>query len=263
MKSNLNIYELGTGISFKKNSTSKAIHFKRRFLFTHSDKRWETKPDKQSFYKELIEIDLHSISHIDSLNHIAVNRTGYNGVKYDGDPTNYPDGAQTLPLIKGSALMLDIPRFLKVEYLNEKQEIDSLMIKNCLEYQNTKIEDFDILLIRTGHIRYLKDRKYAKYYRSEIGLSVDAIFWLSEKNIKVIGADNFAVESIPTKPNSYSEFYPGHKKFITEQGILVIENLDFEELSNHNINEFYFVAAPIRITNASAALVNPIALVNI
>lgn len=262
MSNKLDIYELGTGINFKKNSTTKYIYFKRRFLFTHSSKRWESKPNKQSFYKELIEIDLHSISHIDSLNHIAVNRTGFNGANYNADPTHYPDGAQTLPLIKGSALMLDIPNFLKVERLNEKQEIDPLMIQNCLEFQNAKIEDFDILLIRTGHIRYLKERKYVKYYRSEIGLSVDAIFWLSEKNIKVIGADNFAVESIPTKPNCYSEFYPGHKKFITEKGILIMENLDFEELASQNINKFYFVAAPIRINNASAALVNPIALVN-
>lgn len=260
-ETNINIIELGIGIPFYENSTTEKIKFKKKYLFTHDDERWNEKPNRQSFYKELVEMDLHSISHIDSLNHGASNKTGFNGVRYEGDPSTYENGADVTPTIEGMALMLDFPKFLHVNYLEENNEITVQLLKDCLNFQNAKIEDYKILLVRTGHIFFWNNGQYEKYFEKEVGLSVEAILWLAEKSIIAIGADNFAVESIPTKENAYSNFYPGHKKFLDEKGIYIMENLNFEDLSKKNINKFYFIAAPIRIKNASAALINPVALI--
>ncbi len=260
-ESNFNIIELGIGIPFCGDSTTNKIKFSKKYLYTHDDERWDEKPNRHSFYKELVEMDLHSISHIDSLNHSACNRTGFNGIRYEGDPSTYGNGADAIPIIKGMALMLDFPKFLKTDYLKGDNEITVQLIKDCLHFQNVYIEDYKIILIRTGHVFFWNNKQYEQYFEKEVGLSVEAILWLAEKEIVAIGADNFAVESVPTKENIYSDFYPGHKKFMNEKGIYIMENLNFDTLSNRNINKFYFMAAPIRIKNASAALVNPVAIV--
>ncbi|MBU3093582.1 cyclase family protein [Clostridium sp. CF011] len=257
----LDVIELGIGIPFIKDSPTEKINFKTSYLFTHNDERWDTKPDRQSFFKEKIEMDLHCISHVDSINHRAQNMIGFKGSKYEEDPSTYENGADTTPTIKGKALMLDFPKYMKVDFLEEESEISVELIEKCLDFQCAKIDNYKIILIRTGHIRYWKNGEYDKYFEKEVGLNVEAITWLADKNIVAIGADNFAVESIPTRENNYSTFYPGHKKFLGEKGIYIIENLDFDILSLRNINKFYFIAAPIRFKNASAALINPVAIV--
>lgn len=260
-KINFELIELGTGITFDEDSPTDKINFKRKYLFTHDDERWNEKPGRQSFYKEVIEMDLHCISHIDSLNHGALNKSGFKGAKYGSDPSTYENGADITPLINGRALMLDFPKYLNVGYLEEKDEITVDLIKGCLDYQKADLEDFDIVLFRTGHIRYFELKEYDRYFEKEVGLSVEAILWLSENKMVALGADNFAVESIPTKENECSNFYPGHKKFLGEKGIYIMENLNLNSLSQKGINEFYFIAAPIRIRHASAALINPIAVI--
>ncbi|EGD47355.1 cyclase family protein [Ruminiclostridium papyrosolvens DSM 2782] len=255
-----NVIELGIGIPFTKDSPTEKINFKTSYLFTHNDERWNSKPDRQSFFKEKIEMDLHCISHVDAINHRAQNKIGFKGSKYESEPSTYQNGADTIPIIRGKALMLDFPKFLKVDILKEENEITVNLIEKCLNFQGTGIDDYKIILIRTGHIVHWKNGEYDKYFEKEVGLNVEAITWLAEKNIIAVGADNFAVENIPTKENSYSNFYPGHKKFLGEKGIYIIENLDLDDLSARKINRFYFIAAPIRFKNASAALINPIAL---
>lgn len=259
-KLNFNVVELGIGIPFAENSSTEKVNFNRKYLFTHNDERWDTKPDRQSFYKEVVEMDLHSMSHVDSINHRAQNRYGFRGVRYDKEPSAYQYGAEATPIIKGRALMIDFPKYLGIECLSEDNGISEELIKECLNFQSVKIEDYQIVLIRTGYIKYWKRKEYTQYFEKAAGLNPDAIEWLAEKDIVAVGADNYCVENMPTKENSYSAFYPGHKKFLGEKGIYIMENLNLDPLSERNVNTFYFIAAPIRINKASAAFINPVAI---
>ena len=258
---NLRVLELGIGIPFSGTSTTDYIKYKKKYLFTHDDEQWNGKPDRLSFYKELIEMDLHSISHIDALNHAAIHKVGYNSAHYEGNPEIYVNGSDEIPIIHGKAMILDLPRFLNVNYINPDEEITVDIIMQCLKYQKMNIEDYEIVLFRTGHIKFWLQGEYEEYYKKEAGLGIDAILWLASKNIKAIGADNFAIEHIPTKKNLYSTFYPGHKKLLIEKGAYIMENLNLEVLSENGLNQIYFLAVPVRFNNASAALINPVALV--
>ena len=54
---------------------------------------------------------------------------------------------------------------------------------------------------------------------------------------------------------------PVHQEFIRDQGGHLLELLNLDELARDQVNEFMFVAAPLRIERGLGSPVNPIALV--
>ncbi len=97
-----------------------------------------------------------------------------------------------------------------------------------------------------------------RYAAAEPGPGIDAIKWLIERKIMLVGADNWGVEAVPgTHPDRPFE---GHQWLIQRNGIYLLENLDLESLATDRVYEFAFIFSPVPIKGATGSPGNPIAV---
>ena len=78
------------------------------------------------------------------------------------------------------------------------------------------------------------------------------------KKVVLVGVDNWGVEAIP-HPNP-KLFAPNHQKFLVENGIYIMENLDFTSLIEAEVWQFAFSFAPIPLKGATGSPARPFAI---
>ena len=74
----------------------------------------------------------------------------------------------------------------------------------------------------------------------------------------LVGTDNWAVEAIPgPDPDNFA---PNHQKYLVENGIYIMENLDFSSLIAAKVYEFAFVFGAIPFKGATGSPGRPFAI---
>ena len=81
--------------------------------------------------------------------------------------------------------------------------------------------------------------------------------WAVDRKVVMVGTDNWAVEAIPSDPRWFA---PNHQKFLVENGIYIMENLDFSQLLEEKVYEFAFIFAAVPMRGATGSPARPIAV---
>jgi kynurenine formamidase len=111
------------------------------------------------------------------------------------------------------------------------------------------------VLIRTGQLRDWPTMREGP----EAGLSLDGAEWLGELDPLAIGADNSAIEVLPSiLPRSPQ---PVHVHLLAGLGIYLLEWLSLDELARVSANEFLFICLPLKIAGATGSLTRPVAVI--
>ena len=206
-------------------------------------------------------------THIDALCHVAYKGRLYNG-KSPGavtsrgatlmDITDYAHG------IAGRGVLLDVPRFRKVKWLEPGEAVTSEEIEAVEEFQGVRLEEGDIFLFRTGHHRRrLELGPWNNNWDGEgqAGLHVNAMPLLHQRKVAVFLPDGDG-ETVPSNVEGVT--YPVHALQIASMGMACADSLQFEELvkvcEEENRWTFMVVAAPLRLPKGTGSLVNPIAI---
>lgn len=214
---------------------------------------------------ELVSGEIGQIgTQFDGLGHIGV-RIGGEDVFYNGNKlSEFGDtyglkklGVENAGPFFTRGLLLDVATAKGVRSLAIGYAITVEDLETCLKESQLKIRPGDIVLIRTGHGQlWMKDNK--TYSEGEPGLSLAAAKWLSERQVALVGSDNWAVEVVPAEnPDRPFEV---HQWLLVRHGIYTLENLDLEELAGDKVREFAFVFAPLRLQGATGSPGNPIAV---
>ena len=90
------------------------------------------------------------------------------------------------------------------------------------------------------------------------GLTDKAGDWVVDKKVILVGTDNWAVEAIPGPDPT--QFAPNHQKFLVENGIYIMENIDFSALLQDQVYEFAFVFGAIPFKGATGSPARPFAI---
>ena len=90
------------------------------------------------------------------------------------------------------------------------------------------------------------------------GLTDKAGDWVVDKKVILVGTDNWAVEAIPGPDPAL--FAPNHQKFLVENGIYIMENIDFSALLQDQVYEFAFVFGAIPFKGATGSPARPFAI---
>jgi kynurenine formamidase len=98
----------------------------------------------------------------------------------------------------------------------------------------------------------------ARFNTASPGLTVEAGDWVVERKVVLVGTDNWSVEAIPGPDPDI--FAPNHQKFLVENGIYIMENLDFSRLIGAGVYEFAFVFGAMPITGATGSPGRPFAI---
>jgi kynurenine formamidase len=114
----------------------------------------------------------------------------------------------------------------------------------------------DAVLLRTGWLESQKGVKQVDF-NTEPGINLEAAVWLTDRDVAIVGADNFAVEALPF-PNN--KVFPVHQYLIRDFGMPLLEGLMLDPLVASGRHEFLFMASALPIVGATGSPLSPVAV---
>lgn len=209
------------------------------------------------FAEDVVLLSTHNGTHVDALCHTWAGDELYNGhpasdIRSTSGAKHL--GAETLRPALARGVLFDFVR-ANGGPLAPSTRIDGADLAELAAAQGVEPGPGDVVLLRTG---WWGAAEGEDYWDLEPGITPDAALWLAERDIIMVGADNYAVEVQPSAPG---EAFPVHLALIHQRGIPILENLDLDALGESGRHEFLFVFAPLPLTGSTAAPLNPLAVV--
>jgi kynurenine formamidase len=208
---------------------------------------------------DCITMYTHCGTHIDTLNHFGYHGTIWNGFtekEHLGSRHWKVAGAEKLPPIVARGVLIDVASAHGVELLPESYGIGERDLRGALERQGTEVRPGDVVMIRTGRMTVWPE--WEAYVRNEPGINREGAEFLARAGAIVIGADNLALEQMPTAdPTNWQVV---HTYLFAEAGIPIMEVVDLEELAAEQVYEFAFIGAAMPIRGATGAPMRPVAM---
>lgn len=227
---------------------------------THTPARGTNK-ELLSYSGDGISMYTHSGTHLDTLNHFGLRGQIWNQVKADdalGVRGWSKSGADKYPPIMARGVLIDVAKSRNVAHLPASYAITVADLQEALKKQGTTLRPGDVVLIRTGLMTLWPNQ--TKYrLTDQAGLSLEAAQWLvEEQQAMLLGADNFGVESFPSK--NPDNFVPLHTYLFAERGVSIMEVLWLEDLAKEQVYEFLFIASPLKLRGATASPIRPLVI---
>lgn len=227
----------------------------------HEDEYEDTKP-RTSASGVIISME-HTGTHIDALCHQADDLTLYGGVPVRGVQTGKGFtrlGVEEIPPIMAPGVLLDVAASKGVEELEPGYAVTDADLEECCERQGVSVEPGSVVLVRTGNAqRYWDD---PEGYLDGPGMAVSASYWLADRRVLAVGADNMAWDVIGVQDPELGVILPGHLILLARKGIYIVENLQLEELAAAGQYRFFFFCTPLKFVGATGSPVRPLAIVS-
>jgi kynurenine formamidase len=209
------------------------------------------------FAEDAIVVPLQFATHMDALCHAWYENKLYNG--FASNTIRSTTGAGRCGIEKMGPMMtrgvlLDVCAVAGAP-LKTGVSVDASMLEKAAARGNVKLESGDAVVIRTGWNESML--KHPDYYDGEPGIDVSAGQWLADRDVAVVGADNYAVEVLPFPPG---EVFPVHKLLMRGYGIPLMEGLIVDELAKSGASTFLFIVQPLPIVGGTGSPIAPIAV---
>lgn len=231
------------------------------FAYTLLKKHGDITLEKEriSFCNDLFTMGGHTGTHLDAKAHVARNNRITDNVDIS-DLQDYQNGVKvmsidTTPPIVKRGILLDIPVSLNLDVLPHGFGIGGNEMAKAATQEGVEIEEGDVVLIRTGWIRFWDDRKkFLSVENGVPGVVEDGARFLAREKISFTGSDTAAYDKVPP------HHLPSHVILLVENGIQIMEMLNLEELSRNRIYTFLFIALPLKIRGGLGSPIRPIAI---
>ena len=218
------------------------------------------------YMAEYVMATSHSGAHVDALGHMTI---GDDNHWFGGGNTadhltdhgpSFGDAAKMPPFFTRGVL-LDPPTHRGIDALPAGEPVGADELAEIAAAQGVEIRPWDVVLIRTGYLRYWPDAEEMARHRTA-GPDLSAAEWLLEKGVIATGTDTETYEVQPAPDRgSPANPQPVHTKLLIENGIYLLESVYLEELAADRVYEFLFVALPVKIEGATGSMVDPLAVI--
>ncbi|MFF6804827.1 cyclase family protein [Streptomyces sp. NPDC012616] len=224
---------------------------------------------------DVVFMPLQASTQWDGLGHIFDHGTAYNGRRASQVVTSEGDrltGIETVAdRIAGRGVLLDVGRAIGAEgELPDGFAITAEHLEATITAQGetARVGRGDLLLVRTGQLTRVRRGIAAGHGWGDYaggpapGLSFATADWLHSSEIAGIATDTWGFE---VRPNEFDvAFQPLHQVAIPHIGLFIGELWDLDTLAADcavdGVYEFLLVAAPLPVTGAVGAPVNPLAV---
>ena len=226
----------------------------------------DVEPGQPTCNKDFIAIDFHgkSCSHLDALAHIA-----WQGKLFNDNVSAEVVGAggatfgtvAALGPIVTRGVLLDIPAVRGVDWIEPGEALHAEDLQAAEDLAGVRIEQGDAVLLRCG--QFARRRALGAWDSGEAsaGIHADAMPWIHERDIAVLGADGDSDVRPSPVPGVHS---PVHILSLTAMGVPLLDNLDLEALSQACREEgsyaFQLTLAPLNIPMGTGCPLNPVAV---
>ena len=204
-------------------------------------------------------------SHIDALCHVIYDDHLYNGVSVE---TLTPTGATALTIetahdgIVGRGVLLDIPRFRGVSWLEPGDHVTLDDLVAAERDQGLRVGRGDLLFVRVGHSRRRAELGPWNAAEARVGLDPNAMEFVADRQVAVLGSDGNS-DTAPSTTEGVA--FPVHVLAINAMGLQLLDYLSFDDLvplcEEARRWSFLCVIAPLRLPAATGSPINPIAIV--
>jgi kynurenine formamidase len=215
-------------------------------------------PGGFQFAEDTVVLPLHLGTHIDALCHAWCEDCLYNG--FPGNSVRSTTralrcGVEKMPPLVTRGVLLDIVR-LRGRCAAPGDFIGRAELQQAAAQARVSLRDGDAVLIRTGWLES-QDPKAGIDFNAEPGIDVEAALWLAESGVAMVGADNFAIETLPFQPG---KVFPVHQRLIRDYGIPLLEGAVLQPLAAAGATEFLFLGLPLPIAGGTGSPLNPVAV---
>lgn len=268
------------GLAYGKNGPQTGAHGSRRsnpsLFVTVSGREMGSEGAGFSFSDDLIHLPLQAATNWMAPAAAHYNDKMYNGFDADEALSEYGttrDGIANAAAagVVSRGVLLDIARFKGVERLAPGTEILPDDLDAASKAQGVEVESGDILMIRTGHIRWFtEDDDRKTFNESQPGLGVACADWLHDHDIAAVCADNVTVDHLPGlieqgfNDQADELVVPLHMLCLRDMGLLKGVMFNFEELAKDCANDgvwtCMFSGTPLDIPGAVGSPLSPIAI---
>ena len=207
-----------------------------------------------------------SITHLDSLAHFFWEGKMYNGLPAHLVSTSLGATVESVELVKNSimtrGLLVDVPMIRGVDWLQRGEGVMPRDILAAEERCNFKVEEGDVLLIRTGQLhRRNVEGPVNPRVEGATACQAACLPLFHERGIALLGSDT-GNDIMPSEYPAVSN--PIHQVGIVAMGLWILDNANLEEVAQackeRNRWEFMVSIAPLRLHNTTGSPVNPIAI---
>jgi kynurenine formamidase len=216
-------------------------------------------PTKTTYNDDIIDTWVGIGSQLDGLGHIGVEHVYYNGNKLAdfADPTGLKKlGVEKVPPIVTRGVLLDMAAYYNTDVVKEGTPFNVKEIEEVAKKEGVEIRQGDVVIFHTGWLSLIgKDDK--RYATGEPGLGVEGAKYLTGKGVVAIGADTWAVETIPFESKNVFEV---HQILLPMNGTYILENMDTAALAADKAYEFLFVLGQPRFKGGVQSMINPVAI---
>jgi kynurenine formamidase len=209
------------------------------------------------FAEDTVQLGTHSSTHLDALAH-----TWSGGELYNGHPAGTVRSTRGAQRCGADKLRPAVTRGVLVDLvaahagpLPARTPVGVDELAGAYRRAGVAPRPADAVLLRTGW--WEQQGGTAKYFDNEPGLSDDAARWLAERDVAIVGADNYAIEVQPSPPGS---MFPVHLTLLHRYGIPLLENLELRELAATGRTTFLLIVAPLPLAGSTGSPVNPVAV---
>ncbi len=203
-------------------------------------------------------------THLDALAHV-----GYEGKLWNDTPNSVVTDAGTAKLgiehdgaIATRGVLVDIARLKGVDHFEENYAITGDDLEAAVTLGGVTVEPGDAVLVRTGHMHYLRLGDRLKYSMPAPGLSTKSIEWIRDHDIALVATDTITYEVYPCEDPKV--FMPVHMIQLRDMGLAQGQNFHLDDLAAacaaDGRIDFLLVATPLPLTGAAGAPVAPTAI---
>lgn len=203
-------------------------------------------------------------THLDALCHLFYKGKMYNGFSQQEVTESGCAKLSVINMKNGlfvRAVLMDIPRLKGVKYLKGRTAIYPEDLDAWLKKTRTKLYPGDAILIFTGRWARREAEGDWDIGKGASGLDATCLPWLKKHDVSILGSD-LASDVIPSGIDG--EFMPIHRTVIVAMGTPILDNCDFQALSDAaNARKrwsFLLTAAPLAVDGGTGSPINPIAI---
>ena len=235
---------LGLGILWSgKSFIAKLVHFFREYFSGHRLKSADF-PEGEALATETVTLTTHTGTHVDAPYHY-----GKDNLKISQIPLEY---------FYGDGVLLDFSNRVFRTPLSKSEIVEKLQE---ISYE---IKEKDIVLICTGAYELFKKEEYKSDY---FGLSKEALGYMLDQGVRMIGTDAFGLDQPFTymdqkyrENHDKNELWPAHL-YGRQHPYLMMEKLsNLKEIGR--CTGFTVMAFPVSIHNASAGWARVVAMID-
>ena len=229
----------------------------------------DVNPSLSRWHSSALFINDNVATQIDGLAHITQGDDNhwYNGFKeadWGGNFGVRKCDATTIPPIIARGVLLDVAGMKNLDVLPTHYEITPTDVDRCLARQKVELRPGDVVLLRTGTLRYwaadgANHEKIAEH--DSAGITLETAKYLVEQHgAMLIGSDTSGLEVAPA-PMGAESFIPVHKYLLVEQGVHIGEFHYLEDLAKDKTYEFCYSATVNKIAGTVAGFtLRPLAI---